>query len=32
MLKIAEEKGEIVGIQLRKTIRSHIANWFKINL
>jgi len=32
MLKIAEDKGEIIGIQLKKTIRSEIANWFEDNL
>lgn len=32
LLKIAEQKGEIIGIQLRKTIRSNIANWFEQNM
>ena len=31
MLKIAEVNGDIAGIQLRKTIRSDIANWFQEN-
>lgn len=32
MLKIAQLKGDIVGVQLVKTIRSPIANWFEKNL
>lgn len=32
LLKNAKEKGEIAAIQLKKTIRSEIADWFENNL